>query len=62
VAVLSAPARTIRGREPDSPRPDVEDRVLVDEPDGLRVRRGGGVRQQHLDLALGRDPAREERS
>jgi hypothetical protein len=26
------------------------------------VRRGGGVHQQHMNLAHGRDPIREERS
>jgi hypothetical protein len=31
-------------------------------PDGPRVRRGGGSRQQRLDLAPGRDPVGEERS
>jgi hypothetical protein len=35
---------------------------LPDEPDGPRVRRGGGVRRHRLDLAPGRDPVREERS
>jgi hypothetical protein len=28
---------------------------LIDEPNCSRVLRGGDVRQQHLDLALGRD-------
>jgi hypothetical protein len=31
-------------------------------PDGPRVRGGGGVRRQRLDLAPGRDPIGEERS
>jgi hypothetical protein len=35
---------------------------LPDEPDGPRVRRGGRVRRQRLDLTPGRDPVREERS
>jgi hypothetical protein len=26
-------------------------------PEGSHLRRGGDVRQQHLDLALGRDPS-----
>jgi hypothetical protein len=31
-------------------------------PDGLRVRRGGGVHRWRLDLATRRDPVGEERS
>jgi hypothetical protein len=30
--------------------------------DGPRVRRDGGVRQQHMDLAPRRDPVKEEKS
>jgi hypothetical protein len=30
---------------------------MSDEPDGPRLRRGGGVRWQCLDLAPGRDPS-----
>jgi hypothetical protein len=35
---------------------------LPDGPDGPRMRKGGGVHRQHLNLAPGRDPVREERS
>jgi hypothetical protein len=35
--------------------------LLLDEPDGPRVHRGGGVRRRRLDLAPGRDPVTEER-
>jgi hypothetical protein len=35
---------------------------LSDNPDGPRVRRGGRVRRQRLNLASERDPVREERS
>jgi hypothetical protein len=31
-------------------------------PDGLRLRRGGGVRRHCMDLTPGRDPVGEERS
>jgi hypothetical protein len=46
VAVLSTATWTARNRGPDGPR----------------VRRGGGIRQQHLDLSPGRDPVGEETS
>jgi hypothetical protein len=36
--------------------------VHVCRSDGPRVRRGGGVHLQRLDLTLGRDPVGEERS
>jgi hypothetical protein len=53
--VLSAEVRTVR---------DLAHRSgsLSDEPDGPRVRRGGRVRRQCLDLTPGRDPSEEERS
>jgi hypothetical protein len=31
-------------------------------PNGPRMHRGGDVRKQHVDLALGRNPIREESS
>jgi hypothetical protein len=34
---------------------------LPNEPDGLHVRRGNGIHQQHLDLAPERDPIGEQR-
>jgi hypothetical protein len=46
----------------DGPRPSAKTRVLPDEPDGLRVHSGGGVRRRRLDLVPGRDPVGEERS
>jgi hypothetical protein len=45
----------------DGLRPGAEAWVSVDKPNGPRMRKGNGVRQQHLDLASGRD-AIEERS
>jgi hypothetical protein len=35
---------------------------LPDEPDGLRVHKGGGVRRRPLNLTPGRDPVGEEKS
>jgi hypothetical protein len=46
----------------DGPRPDAGLGFLPDEPDDPRVRMGGEVRRQRLDLAPGRDPVGEERS
>jgi hypothetical protein len=55
-------ARTVRGQGPDGPRPGTEAGSLPDELGGPRIRRGGGVRRQRLNLAPGRDPVGEERS
>jgi hypothetical protein len=43
-------------------QPGAEARVFVDKPDGPRMHRGDEIRQQHLDLAPGRDLVTEERS
>jgi hypothetical protein len=51
----------VRDRGLDGTRPGVETRVSADEPDGPQVCRGDEVCQQHLDLAIGRDPVCEER-
>jgi hypothetical protein len=63
-AVLSAEARTVRGLGPDGPRPVAGAgsslrrgrTVRAWWPDSPRVRRGGGVRQQHLDLTSREGP------
>jgi hypothetical protein len=68
--VLSAQRRTVRGLGLDGPRPGARLGLLCLTvgrstpwgPDGPRVRRAGGSRRRHLDLALGRDPVGEERS
>jgi hypothetical protein len=52
----------VRGQGSDGPRPGAGLGFLPDGPDGPRVRRGGDVRRQHLDLAPGRDPVGEARS
>jgi hypothetical protein len=70
VAVLSAQARTVRGQEPDSPRPGTGASVPClttgrSAPYGWMVRAcagGGEGRRRRLYLAPGRDPVREERS
>jgi hypothetical protein len=51
----------VRGQGSNGPRPGARARVLTNEPDGPRVRRGAEVRRQRLDLAPGRDPVGEER-
>jgi hypothetical protein len=58
--VLSTEARTVRGQGPDGLRPGAGAGSLPDELDGLRVRRGGGVRQQRLNLVPRRDLVGEE--
>jgi hypothetical protein len=60
--VLSADARMVCGQGPDGPRLGAGVGFLLDEPDGPRVRRGGGVRWQRMNLAPDRDPVGEERS
>jgi hypothetical protein len=50
------------GQGPDGPRLGAGVGFLLDEPDGPRVRRGGGVRWQRMNLAPDRDPVGEERS
>jgi hypothetical protein len=51
----AARGRTVRDLEQGSGS-------LPDEPDGPRVRRGGGVNWRRLDLAPGMDFVGEERS
>jgi hypothetical protein len=68
--VLSVEARTICGLGPDGPRPvagagsSLQRGRMVRAwwPNCPRVRRGGSVRQQHLDPTPERDPVREEGS
>jgi hypothetical protein len=48
-------ARTVHDQGLDGPRPDAGFSFLPDELDGPRLRRGGGVCRQRLDLAPGRD-------
>lgn len=60
--MLSAVARTVHGLGQDGSQPGAEAGFYEPKPDGPRVRRGGAVRQPHLNLALERDPIREERS
>jgi hypothetical protein len=70
VEVLSAQARTVRGQEPDSPRPGTGAGIPCltagrSAPCGRMVRAcalGGEGRRRRLDLAPGRDPVGEERS
>jgi hypothetical protein len=46
----------------DGPRPGGRSGVPCVESDGPRVRRDDDIHQWHVDLVLGKDPIREERS